>query len=202
VANNTQVFLSDGVTFTATGFSGAPGVAGTGTALTLKTSGNGFDESGLGENTGGPPRTTACSDSDCEIAGSASVAVVTGSAVIHDVIVGSVQDAEGFQIWTGTVSGGTVTWSTFGSAIFGGTAACVSAGGATCEIVFPTLVQAVAVQNNTTNAAAGDVLLTELSAVPAPIIGHGLLVLLAVGGVLFGGKLLEHGKRRSLLGTA
>ena len=30
--------------------------------------------------------------------------------------------------------------------------------------------------------------------VPAPLIGHGLLVLLAVGGVLFGGKLLEFGK--------
>jgi hypothetical protein len=38
--------------------------------------------------------------------------------------------------------------------------------------------------------------------VPAPLIGHGLLVLLAVGGVLFGGKLLEHSKRRSSLGTA
>jgi hypothetical protein len=38
--------------------------------------------------------------------------------------------------------------------------------------------------------------------VPAPPIGHGLLVLLAVGGVLFGGKLLEHSKRRSSLGTA
>jgi hypothetical protein len=34
-------------------------------------------------------------------------------------------------------------------------------------------------------------------AVPAPIIGHGLLVLLAVGGVLFGGKLLESFKNRN-----
>ncbi len=33
VANNTQAFLSNGVTFTATGFSGAPG--GTTAALTL-----------------------------------------------------------------------------------------------------------------------------------------------------------------------
>jgi hypothetical protein len=33
-------------------------------------------------------------------------------------------------------------------------------------------------------------------AVPAPAIGHGLLVLLAVGGVLFGGKLLEGVKTR------
>ncbi len=100
------------------------------------------------------------------------------------------------------MSGATVTWSTFGSPIFGGTGACTGAGGATCEVIFPTLVHAVAVQNNTANDATGDVLLTELSAVPAPIIGHGLLVLLAVGGVLFGGKLLEHRKRRSSLGTA
>jgi len=34
--------------------------------------------------------------------------------------------------------------------------------------------------------------------VPAPLIGHGLLVLLAVGGVLFGGKLLENMKKRDL----
>jgi hypothetical protein len=35
-------------------------------------------------------------------------------------------------------------------------------------------------------------------AVPAPVIGHGLLVLFAVGGVLFGGKLLEGLKKRQL----
>jgi hypothetical protein len=34
--------------------------------------------------------------------------------------------------------------------------------------------------------------------VPAPLVGHGLLVLLAVGGVLFGGKLLENLKKRHL----
>jgi hypothetical protein len=34
--------------------------------------------------------------------------------------------------------------------------------------------------------------------VPAPLIGHGLLVLLAVGGVLFGSKLLEGLKKRQL----
>jgi hypothetical protein len=33
-------------------------------------------------------------------------------------------------------------------------------------------------------------------AMPAPVIGHGLLVLLAVGGVLFGGKLLDDLKKR------
>jgi hypothetical protein len=36
------------------------------------------------------------------------------------------------------------------------------------------------------------------AAVPAPVIGHGLLVFLAVGGVLFGGKLLEGFKTRRL----
>jgi hypothetical protein len=41
-----------------------------------------------------------------------------------------------------------------------------------------------------------------LAAVPAPVIGHGLLVFLAVGGVLFGGKLLGRGKKRGSLGTA
>ena len=35
-------------------------------------------------------------------------------------------------------------------------------------------------------------------AVPAPRIGHGLIVFLAVGGVIFGSKLLERGKRRRL----
>jgi hypothetical protein len=34
--------------------------------------------------------------------------------------------------------------------------------------------------------------------VPAPSIGRGLPVLLAVGGLLFGAKLLERGRRRSL----
>jgi hypothetical protein len=36
------------------------------------------------------------------------------------------------------------------------------------------------------------------AAVPAPLIGHGLLVLLAIGGVLFGGKLLESFKKHRL----
>jgi hypothetical protein len=41
-----------------------------------------------------------------------------------------------------------------------------------------------------------------LSAVPAPVIGHGLSGVLVVGGVLFGAKLFERSKRRRLLGTA
>jgi hypothetical protein len=41
-----------------------------------------------------------------------------------------------------------------------------------------------------------------LQPVPAPLIGHGLFVLAAVGGVLFGGKLLESLKKRRSLETA
>jgi hypothetical protein len=44
--------------------------------------------------------------------------------------------------------------------------------------------------------------LVDVATVPAPLIGHGLLVLLAVGGVLFGGKLLERSKNRRSLETA
>ena len=44
-----------------------------------------------------------------------------------------------------------------------------------------------------------DTLLDNVSltanAVPAPVIGHGLLIVLAVGGVLFGSKLLERSKK-------
>jgi len=43
-----------------------------------------------------------------------------------------------------------------------------------------------------------EVLETGTVAVPAPLIGHGLLALLAVGGVLFGGKFLEGLKKRHL----
>jgi len=42
---------------------------------------------------------------------------------------------------------------------------------------------------------------TFTASVPAPIIGHGLLVTLAIGGVLFGSKLLERSKKRSPLET-
>jgi hypothetical protein len=39
---------------------------------------------------------------------------------------------------------------------------------------------------------------TNAGLVPAPAIGHGLVVFLAIGGVLFGGKLLENLKKRHL----
>jgi hypothetical protein len=46
-----------------------------------------------------------------------------------------------------------------------------------------------------TGAVAVYNLISDSVAVPAPLIGHGLFVLLAIGGVLFGAKLLEGSKR-------
>jgi hypothetical protein len=47
-----------------------------------------------------------------------------------------------------------------------------------------------------------EILVTNTVTVPAPPIGRGLPVLLAVGGILFGAKLWERSKRRSPLETA
>ena len=51
--------------------------------------------------------------------------------------------------------------------------------------------------------AGGDISLevTKSVSVPAPLIGGGVPVFLAVGGILFGAKLLERGKKRRSLGT-
>jgi hypothetical protein len=50
------------------------------------------------------------------------------------------------------------------------------------------------VSGNNINLSSG----AEVVSVPAPLIGHGLLVLLAIGGVLSGSKLLENLKKRHL----
>lgn len=52
-------------------------------------------------------------------------------------------------------------------------------------------------QNDTTYWSFDDVVVTQ-APVPAPLIGHGLLVLLAVGGVFSGSRLLENRKKRHL----
>jgi hypothetical protein len=46
--------------------------------------------------------------------------------------------------------------------------------------------------------ADADSFTLQIGAVPAPLIGHGLPVLLAVGGLLFGAKLLEGSERHGL----
>jgi hypothetical protein len=48
------------------------------------------------------------------------------------------------------------------------------------------------------SGADADSFTLQIGAVPAPVIGRGLPVLLAIGGLLFGAKLLERSKRRKL----
>jgi hypothetical protein len=108
VCNNGETFTANGSTFVATGYSNAFTTA---TALSWKpenppvttSPNNPFNESGLGENATGAG--TACTDTsaatDCEITGRASVAIVSNHP-ITDVIIGSVQTGENFQVYTGS----------------------------------------------------------------------------------------------------
>ena len=48
------------------------------------------------------------------------------------------------------------------------------------------------------SGADADSFTLQIGAVPAPLIGRGLPLLLAVGGLLFGAKLLERSKKHRL----
>ena len=168
VCANGLSFAANGSTFTATGFSNA---FATPTALTLKPvtgsplapPNNGLDESGLGENaisTGGCTDTSVAVN--CEIAGTASVAVVSNHP-ITDVIIGSAQSGENFNVYianslAGLASAPILVSGAGGSCTPGPT-------GAECEVSgFSAL--AVGVQSGGT----GNVLLVAVSqpAVPEP----------------------------------
>ena len=166
VCANGQTFTANGSTFTATGYSNAFTTA---TALTLKPEttppgppDNSLGESGLGENAAGPP--SACTDTsvavNCEIAGTAAVAVVSNH-LIDDAIIGSAQAGENFQFFTGS---SIATLAPFGGIMAGGT--CTPGPVAdTCSVSgFSALV--VGVQSGGT----GNVLLVAVSqpTVPEP----------------------------------
>jgi len=159
----------DGSTLTATGFSGAPnGASSTETALTLKPiqgpPANPLGENGLGENAG---TGTGCTDTfaatDCESANPTSVALVTSSNKdpITDVVIGSVQAGESFQLYTSTDMN-LADLAPFGSVIVGGTSACVPfmSAAATCQITFPATDDFLAVG---LQDVSGDVLLSAVS---------------------------------------
>jgi hypothetical protein len=161
VCANSQTFTANGSTYTATGFSNAFTTA---TALTLKPlTGsplgppfNSLGESGLGENGSAPP--SACTDTssihDCEIAGTASVGLVSNH-LITDAIIGSVQPGENFNFFTGS---SIATLTQLGGTIVGGSCTEFDATADTCLITgFSAL--AIGVQS----AGTGDVLLTAVS---------------------------------------
>lgn len=197
VCNSPLTFTTGSVTLTAHGFSDT--TFSTEKFLTFRSGHT--DESGLGENNTAPgmkcdgdPGTGV--STPCEIGNNRSVSITSNTPLI-DVVVGSVQSPERFEVFVGT---GTTPNTQVGG-IF--TSACTSSPApgtglaATCLINLPAgtwmSVGVVDLDSNTTPLQASDVLLTAVS-VPAPSIGHGLPALLAVGGMLFGAGFWGRGK--------
>jgi hypothetical protein len=193
VCNNGQTFTANGSTFTATGFSDT---FTTPSALTLKPlTGsplgppfNSIQESGLGENAAGPP--SACTDvpntgpvdsHECEVGINASVAV-TATHPIDDVIIGSVQAPEIFQVFAGTGGVSSLVAITGDLTL----ATCTVVDTNACLIDLPPNTTAVGLldlpASPTTNAS--DTLLTAVSqAVPAPEPASLLLLGTALAGL-------------------
>ena len=177
-----ETFTFGGDTVVAHGFTGAPGPAAGNVNLTLKpTPLNVLAESGLGVQTNNTA--TTCTDVDCEIFASQSVSVTrSGSTLITDALIGSVQAGESFNFFVQTTEGGAFTQ--LGGVI---TNTCTFPGGSVagtdlCRWDAPAGQTrfGVAVQ-----ALAGDELLTSVStAVPGPIVGAGLPGLVAACGAL------------------
>jgi hypothetical protein len=183
-----ETFTSGGQTVVAHGFPGAPDGTAPGTAnLTLKPFAlNGLSESGLGVQSNNT--STTCTDSDCEILAPQSVSVTASTGIITDALIGSVQAGESFEFFVQTALNGAFTQ--LGGVI---TNTCIGpgfsvAGTDLCrwdapsgQTRFGVAVEAV----STDGAPLGDVLLTSVSTVPAPIVGAGLPGLVAACGGLF-----------------
>jgi len=212
VCGTPLTFSAEGSTFTATGFSDT---FMTSSALTLKdVASNGNNESGLGENATGPntlgaggSNTQACTDepgtgihTECEIGINTSVKL-TSTVAITDLLVGSVQAPEIFDVYAGP-SGGSL--SLFESNV---SASNCTAGpdGSECLISgFAAGTFAVGILDLPSNPTgqASDVLITAVSIVPAPPIGQGFPAVIAIGGLLFGVWAWDRSKKRRLLGAA
>ena len=201
VCSNGQTFSGGGDTLKANGYSGNFFTgSGTATALTWKPDttpiNNGLSESGLGENSSGP--TAACSDGNCEAGANTSVlvSVTTGSNPIVDVVIGSVQAASSdvFDLY-GSNNG--TSWSEIaanqtemGGSVSGATGCASEYNGnsATCYY------NGFSYSQIGLYDVSGNSLITAVS-VPAPPIGHGLLVVVAVGGLLFGCRLYDRSRK-------
>lgn len=141
-------------TLTATAFTGNPGTS-TAANVTFRSIADGLPlgETGLGETAG-----TTCG-TDCEINGTASTLVTSSVPLsLADVLVGSAQPGEAFNLWTN--AGGGLT-----EIITGFVPSAANCPGSICTFNFAAATQ-VAVQN----AGTGNILLTAVStaAVPEP----------------------------------
>lgn len=179
-----ETFTSGGDTVVAHGFTGAPGSGAGNVDLTLKPIPlNGLSESGLGVQANNTA--TTCTDPDCEILPPQSVSVTrSGSTLITDALIASVQAGETFNFFVENTEGGPFTMlnavpvtdtCSFPGGSVAGTDLCrwdAPAG----QTRFGVAVQAV----------TGDELLASVStaAVPGPIAGAGLPGLVAACGAL------------------
>ena len=163
-----ETFTSGADTVVAHGFTGAPGADGGNVNLTLKPFPlNVLGESGLGVQANNTA--TTCTNATCEIMPPQSVSVTrSGSTLITDALIGSVQAGESFNFFVQTTEGGAFTQ--LGGAI---TATCSFPGGSVagtdlCRWDAPAGQTrfGVAVQ-----AVTGDELLTSVSTQVVPLPG-------------------------------
>ena len=176
-----ETFTSGADTVIAHGFTAAPGADGGNVNLTLKPFPlNVLAESGLGVQANNTA--TTCTNATCEIMPPQSVSVTrSGSTLITDALIGSVQAGESFNFFVQTTEGGAFTQ--LGGAI---TATCSFPGGSVagtdlCRWDAPAGQTrfGVAVQ-----AVTGDELLTSVSTQVVPL--PGALPLFATGLGLMG----------------
>src|SRR5262249_1283300 len=149
------------------GFTGAPGPAAGNVNLTLKPMPlNGLNESGLGVQANNTA--TTCTDPDCEIAPPQSVSVTrSGSTLITDATIGSVQAGETFNFFVQTTAGG--AFSMLNTVPITNT--CIFPGGSVagtdlCHWDAPAGQTRFGVA---VEAVIGNELLTSVSGVPGPI---------------------------------
>ncbi len=229
VCGSSLTFMDGSTTLTATAYSAnsaTPFDSSNSAYLTWKgvtiPVANGNVESGLGENDDGPnsltDNTNGCTDAPggnsptstpCEAGVNTSV-LVTSTTALTDVLIGSVQGPEQFLVYTATSIGGLLTSLTGTTPIGLGSSVCTTpppdgSGADECWLTdLPTGTVEVGLWDLAANPTTdqSDTLITAVSLVPAPPIGQGLPVVLALGGLLFGFRLWERNKARRSLDAA